>query len=86
MGSDVFVYFTLEDTQADSLHSAELEELAADSGRAETGATEEQVVARLDVATSVREGSQSELWADSRKVHVFDPQTGENLSLAGASA
>jgi multiple sugar transport system ATP-binding protein len=85
MGSDVFVYFTLEDTQAEALHSAELDELAQDSGRTESGASGEQVVARLDTATSAREGSQTELWADSRKIHVFDPQTGENLSLAPAS-
>jgi multiple sugar transport system ATP-binding protein len=86
MGSDVFVYFTLEDTQADALHSAELDELAQDSGRAESGASGGQVVARLDTATSAREGTQTELWADSRKIHVFDPQTGENLSLDKASA
>ena len=86
MGSDVFVYFTLEDSEAEALHSAELEELAQDSGRADTGANEEQIVARLDTATAVREGAQSELWADSRKIHVFDPQTGENLSLERSSA
>jgi multiple sugar transport system ATP-binding protein len=86
MGSDVFVYFTLEDSEAEALHSAELEELAQDSGRADTGANEEQIVARLDTATTVREGAQSELWADSRKIHVFDPQTGENLSLERSSA
>jgi multiple sugar transport system ATP-binding protein len=86
MGSDVFVYFTLEDTQADALHSAELDELAQDSGRAESGASGEQVVARLDTATSAREGTQTELWADARKIHVFDPQSGENLSLDKASA
>jgi len=85
MGSDVFIYFSLEDTQAEALHSAELEELAQDSGRAEAGASAEQVVARLDIATKVREGAQAELWADSRKIHVFDPESGENLSLAEES-
>jgi len=85
MGSDVFIYFSLEDTRAVALHSAELEELAQDSGRAEAGASAEQVVARLDIATKVREGAQAELWADSRKIHVFDPESGENLSLAEES-
>jgi multiple sugar transport system ATP-binding protein len=84
MGSDVFAYFALEDTQAAEVHSAELDELAQDSGRAETGSSAETVVARLDIATSVREGAQAELWADARKIHVFDAESGENLSLAQA--
>jgi multiple sugar transport system ATP-binding protein len=84
MGSDVFAYFALEDTQAAEVHSAELDELAQDSGRAETGSSAETVVARLDIATSVREGAQAELWADARKIHVFDAESGENLSLAEA--
>jgi multiple sugar transport system ATP-binding protein len=79
MGSDVFVYFTQEIEQG--VNSAELEELARDSGRADTGGTGDTVVARLDAATRVREGESAELWADVRKMHVFDPASGRNLSL-----
>jgi len=78
MGSDVFAYFTLEGGRA---QSAELEELAADSGRAEIGATADQIVARLQAATKVREGQPAELWLDTRYVHVFDPATGRNASV-----
>jgi len=80
IGSDVFVYFTRgRDTR---VSSAELDELAADSGSTDTGADAETVTARLDAATRVREGTDAELWADGAAIHVFDPATGRNLSLA----
>ena len=81
LGSDVFVYFTRDVGQG--VASAELEELAQDSGRADTGASGETIVARLDAATHVREGQDAELWVDGRSMHMFDPATGRNLSLAG---
>jgi multiple sugar transport system ATP-binding protein len=80
MGSDVFVYFTQAREQG--VNAAELEELAKDSGRADTGASGDTVVARLDAATRVREGQDAELWVDGRSMHVFDPASGRNLSLA----
>jgi len=61
---------------------AELEELARDAGRADISGTAETVVARLDPATRIREGQDAELWVDVRMLHVFDPATGRNLSLA----
>ena len=79
MGSDVFVYFTKDIQQG--VNAAELEELARDSGRADTGASGETLVARLDAATGIREGQDAELWVDGRSLHVFDPGSGRNLSL-----
>jgi multiple sugar transport system ATP-binding protein len=79
LGSDVFVYFTRELGQG--MNSAELEELARDSGRADTGASGDTVVARLDAATRIREGEDAELWIDTRAMHIFDPASGRNLSL-----
>jgi multiple sugar transport system ATP-binding protein len=84
MGSDVFVYFTRE--LDEGVNAAELEELARDSGRADTGASGETVVARLDAATRIREGHDAELWVDTRKMQIFDPASGRNLSLGEASA
>jgi multiple sugar transport system ATP-binding protein len=77
MGSDVFAYFTLEGGGA---QSAELAELAADSGRADTGSDTEQVVARLNAATKVREAQSADLWLDTRFIHIFDPTTGANAT------
>jgi multiple sugar transport system ATP-binding protein len=79
LGSDVFVYFTKDIEQG--VNAAELEELARDSGRADTGASGDTVVARLDAATGIREGQDAELWVDTRAMHVFDPSSGRNLSL-----
>jgi multiple sugar transport system ATP-binding protein len=80
MGSDVYVYFT--QGREEGVNAAELEELAQDSGRADTGGSGDTVVARLDAATGVHEGSDAELWVDGRAIHVFDPASGRNLSLA----
>jgi len=82
MGSDVFVYFTKGREQGVS--AAELEELAKDSGRADTGGHGDTIVARLDAATTIREGHDAELWVDARQMHVFDPATGRNLSLSAS--
>jgi multiple sugar transport system ATP-binding protein len=78
LGSEKFVYFTKE---LGTVETAELAELAQDAGRAEGGATAETVVARLDPATQITEGQDTELWVDVRAVHVFDPDTGRNLTL-----
>jgi multiple sugar transport system ATP-binding protein len=79
MGSDVFAYFELEGGPAES---AELEELARDSGRADIGTGTDQVVARLDAATEIAEGESTELWVDTRNLHIFDPASGQNLTQA----
>jgi multiple sugar transport system ATP-binding protein len=84
LGSDKFVFFTQDLGQAANV--AELEELARDSGRADTGGTGETVVARLDPASRVAEGGASRLWVDTRKLHVFDPASGRNLTLDAADA
>jgi len=65
------------------VNSAELEELAQDAGRADAGGTGETIAARLDAATTIGEGQDAELWVDARPMHIFDPATGRNLSLAG---
>jgi len=79
LGSDVFVYFT--QGRERGVNAAELDELAADSGRADTGASGDTIVARLDAATRIREGQEAELWVDARAMHIFDPASGRNLSL-----
>jgi multiple sugar transport system ATP-binding protein len=84
LGSEKFVYFTRELGQTHNV--AELEELARDSGRADASGSAETVVARLDPASRIREGEDARLWVDMRKLHVFDPSTGRNLSLAATDA
>jgi multiple sugar transport system ATP-binding protein len=39
----------------------------------------DEVVA-IDAASRLREGQDTQFWLDSRRIHVFDPGTGENLT------
>ncbi|MCA2201875.1 ABC transporter ATP-binding protein [Streptomyces griseoincarnatus] len=78
LGSDAYVHFSAE---GGPVTTAELEELASDSGLADTGAGgNQQIVARLDAATRAREGQPIELRVDLGKAHVFDPSNGANLT------
>ncbi|MCU7826915.1 ABC transporter ATP-binding protein [Kitasatospora sp. DSM 101779] len=83
VGSDVYVHFAEEGGPA---RTEELAELAADSGRADTGMQEHRVVARLNTATSAAEGSPVDLWIDTTRLHVFDPASGTNLTRPDQSA
>jgi multiple sugar transport system ATP-binding protein len=83
LGSDKFIYFS--QSLGEAGHVAELEELARDSGRDTSGSTE-TVVARLDPASRLTEGESGRLWLDVRKLHVFDPATGRNLTLGDVAA
>jgi multiple sugar transport system ATP-binding protein len=82
MGSDVFAYFELEGGPTESPEMEELAELARDSGRADIGASGDQIVARLDAETKLAENDQAQLWVDTRNIHVFDVATGQNLTHA----
>jgi multiple sugar transport system ATP-binding protein len=77
MGSEQYAYFKLG---GESVESEELRELAEDAGAAEVPSSgQDQVVARLDAASPVRRGEELELWVDSTKLHLFDPETGRSL-------
>ncbi|MET4059893.1 multiple sugar transport system ATP-binding protein [Arthrobacter sp. UYP6] len=39
-----------------------------------------QIVVTIDAASRIRGGRDADLWLDTRKVHLFDPETGENLT------
>jgi multiple sugar transport system ATP-binding protein len=85
MGSELYAHFTTE-AGDQRIESAELRELAADSGAGEVPNTgdEGQITARLDAASKVRQGEELELWVDATKLHLFDPETGHNLTAPGA--
>jgi multiple sugar transport system ATP-binding protein len=76
MGSDVYAYFSV---QGEAAHSADLEELAKDTGQDMTS-METQMTARLDAAAKVAADHEAELWYDTSKMHVFDANTGQKLT------
>jgi multiple sugar transport system ATP-binding protein len=39
-----------------------------------------QLVITLDADTRVAEGTDAELWLDPTRMHLFDPESGENLT------
>ena len=82
MGSELYVHFSVEHG---GIQSEELAELAQDAGTAEVpGAGEGKIVARLDPASRVRQGAETELWVDTGRIHFFDAATGGRINAARA--
>ena len=80
LGAEKYAYFQIEES---AVESEELRELAEDAGTAEVpGATEGQVVARLEAASQIDRGTEAELWLDSSKLHFFDLESGRNLAAS----
>jgi multiple sugar transport system ATP-binding protein len=77
MGSELFVYFPVHGSA--SAHG-EMAQLANELDLETGGGDESQVVARLDAASNAREGQEVEIWLDARQIHLFDPESGENLT------
>ena len=40
---------------------------------------DELTIARIDPASEISEGNEAEFWLDTRRIHYFDADTGENL-------
>ena len=74
MGSELFAYFTADQDEAT------VAEAASKSGLTElSGGDTSQMVARLDATSEIKRGDEAELWIDSEKLVLFDPETGERL-------
>jgi multiple sugar transport system ATP-binding protein len=81
VGSDLFAYFHVE---SEGVQSDQLADLVADR-LDETGATgmregQEQIVARLEPTSRIRRRETAQLWADTAKLHLFDPESGERIA------
>jgi multiple sugar transport system ATP-binding protein len=82
MGSEKYVYF---DVDAQTLRTAELDELAADAGMEDlpSHGDGQQVVARLSAESTAAPGAEVELSLDASRIKLFD-RSGHSL-LAGAA-
>jgi multiple sugar transport system ATP-binding protein len=79
LGNEQFAYVPYE-APADvvaGLHELERE---LDSERMRS-----QLVVALDPASRISDGTEAELWFDPRRTHIFDPATGDNLTLEVAA-
>ncbi|MBJ7453918.1 MAG: sn-glycerol-3-phosphate ABC transporter ATP-binding protein UgpC [Blastococcus sp.] len=74
LGDSQFAYIPYEAPEAITTQLRDLSrELDAEELRT-------QAIVSIDSTSRIREGREAEFWLDSRKVHVFDPETGENLT------
>jgi multiple sugar transport system ATP-binding protein len=78
MGSEKYVYF---DVAAQELHTAELDELAADAGMEDlpSHGGGQQVVARLSAESQVSPGHEVELSLDTSQIKLFATDDGRSL-------
>ena len=45
-----------------------------------------QLVVSLDGASQIKAGDEAEIWVNAAKMHLFDPATGENLTVDESKA
>ncbi|PWN04762.1 ABC transporter [Nocardioides silvaticus] len=75
LGNETYAYIPFE---APPEVAAQLQQLEKDL---DGEAMRTQLVINLDGASRIREGDEAEIWVDARKIHLFDPSTGENLTV-----
>ncbi len=80
LGSDLYAYFHIESEGVQSDQLADIvEESLEETGAGEIREGHEQIVARLDPTSKVKRRETAELWADTAKLHLFEPESGESL-------
>jgi multiple sugar transport system ATP-binding protein len=80
LGAELYAHFSLPAEHR--VESEDLRELAEDAGAGDLTESGEgdRIVARLDPASHVVEGSETELWIDTRRLHLFDRESGRSLT------
>jgi multiple sugar transport system ATP-binding protein len=80
LGNEQFAYVPYEAPEDIARLLSELER------ELDSEALATQLVVALDAASRLPEGQTASLWLDLRKVHLFDPATGANLTMAAPDA
>ncbi|MEU4422883.1 sn-glycerol-3-phosphate ABC transporter ATP-binding protein UgpC [Actinoplanes sp. NPDC024001] len=62
------------------------EQLAALAAELDSEALRSQLIVSIDATSRLRENHEGEFWADTRRMHLFEPRTGENLTRDEAAA
>jgi multiple sugar transport system ATP-binding protein len=75
-GSDLYAH--LATPQSQNGDAAALARMVAEARQTDSALTDD-VVARLDASSKLREGAQAQLWLDTSNIHLFDAETGERL-------
>ncbi|NHC23685.1 sn-glycerol-3-phosphate ABC transporter ATP-binding protein UgpC [Nocardioides sp. IC4_145] len=75
LGNEAYAYIPFEADDAVREQLTQLErDLDGDTMRS-------QLVVSLDGASRISEGDEAEIWVDARQMHLFDPETGDNLTI-----
>jgi multiple sugar transport system ATP-binding protein len=86
LGSDLYAHFRIESERVESDQLADLVgESLDETGAANVQEGQVQVIARLDASSEVRRGEEAELWVDTSRLHLFDPENGAHLSRRAAA-
>jgi multiple sugar transport system ATP-binding protein len=86
LGSDLYAYFHVESEGVQSDQLADLVgERLDETGAAGMREGKEQIVARLEPTSKVRRRETAQLWADTAKLHLFDPESGERIGEKAAT-
>jgi multiple sugar transport system ATP-binding protein len=80
LGNEAYAYIPFD---VEPELRAELDELERDL---EGEGTRTQLVVSLDGASQIQEGDEAEIWVDAQRMHLFDPSTGENLTVDRSKA
>jgi multiple sugar transport system ATP-binding protein len=80
LGDAQYAYIPFE---ADAEVTKQLAELAAEL---DSEALRTQLVVKIDAMSRMRENHEGQFWADTRRMHLFDPRTGENLTRDESAA
>ncbi|GGU21847.1 ABC transporter ATP-binding protein [Nocardioides albus] len=75
LGNETYAYLPFE---APAEVRAQLEQLEKDL---DGEGLRTQLVVSLDGSSRIAEGQDAEIWVDGRRIHLFDPSTGENLTV-----
>jgi multiple sugar transport system ATP-binding protein len=75
LGNETYAYIPFE---APPEVEAQLQQLERDL---DGESLHTQLVVSLDGASRITEGEEAEIWVDGSKIHLFDPETGENLTV-----
>jgi multiple sugar transport system ATP-binding protein len=75
LGSEQFAYVPFEAPEAIRNQLAELER------ELDSEALHTQLVVSIDSASRLNRGDEAEFFVDTSRMHLFDPETGENLTL-----
>jgi len=77
LGSELYAYLPYTGGEA---IGAQLGQLAGDLDMEQLSGDTSQLVARLDATSQVSEDRESQIWLDAKRIHLFDPETGEALA------